>query len=87
MVGAHLAGVEDAPDARRHGPVDRGAVLLHTLLAHLVDGDDEHLGGALEGVGEAVGVGEAALSYPNATVRERLCLLRVADADADPLRR
>ncbi len=56
----------------------------HGLLPHQVDGDDQHLGGALEGVGQAAGVGEAALPDPYALGGERPRLPRVADADADP---
>jgi hypothetical protein len=85
--GAHVAGVEDAAGARRDGPVDRGTMLPHSLVAHLVDGDDEHLGGPLEGVSQAAGVGEAALTHPYALVGERLRLLRLADAEADLVRR
>jgi hypothetical protein len=72
--------------ARRDGRVDRRAVLLDALLAHLVDGDDQHLGRALEGVAEAGRVGEAARPHPYPPADQGLRLARVADADPDLVR-
>src|SRR6185437_2644365 len=54
--------------------------------AHLVHGDDEHLRGALESVGEAGRIGEVAVPHPYPLGRERLHPARVAHADADLMR-
>src|SRR5690606_18170797 len=80
---SHVAGVEDAAGAGPRGGVDGGAVLPYGRLAEGVDGHDQYVAGALEGVGEPGGVGETPLPHPHAPVGEALRLARVADADAD----
>lgn len=82
-----MAGVEDAAGTRRDGAFDRGPVPLDGLLAQLVHGNDEHLGRALEGVGEDRGVAEVARTYPYPLVGEVLRLAGVADAHSDLVRR
>ena len=84
---ARVAGVEDAPGARRDRCVDRSAVQIHCLVAQLVHRDDQHLARALERVRQALRLGEAPRPDPHASVGQVLCLIGVADADSDAVRR
>jgi hypothetical protein len=77
--GALVAGVEDAPGAGGPGHVDGGTVRGRVGGA----GDDQHLCGALEGVGQGGGILEVGLADLHAASFEIERLARVADGRRD----
>ena len=78
-----MAGVEDPAGAGRHRRVDGRAVQPDRHLADGVGRHDEHLGRALEGIGQARRIREVTATDPDAPFRQRPGLLRIPDADPD----
>ena len=63
---------------------DRRAMAADRGVAQRVDRHDQHLRGALEGVGEGRRIVVVARAHPHAALGQRGRGLHVADADPDP---